>query len=144
MVAQAQSVSKALGVPLYRAGDKIARAEPPTPEDKPGLEEAGLAATAAAAAARGEERRNEEEYDAMVRERAFEVGVAEYREYDSLGDEEVYEGFEEEEEAGGGSAGGGGFAAGGGRFFQAGVAMYEEDPAPAGDDGTPEVRAVWW
>lgn len=119
-------MSTALGVPLYRAGDRIPRAEP-TEEDKekPAREREATAA-AAAATTLVEEALGASEDSDEVQDRAFEVGVAEYR--GSSSSDDVWGDDEEEYEGGEGG------------FFQAGVAQYGEGPTPPEDEGTPEVR----
>ena len=134
-------MSKAVGVPLYRAGDKIPRAEP-TEEEKEKLDREREAAAAAAATSLVEEALggSEEDYEEMlmVHDRAFEVGVAEYGGGSSSSSSDDVWGDEEYE--GDGGRGGDGFSAEEGGFFQAGVAQYGEGPAPPEDEGTPEVR----
>eukprot|EP00903_Cladosiphon_okamuranus_P013411 g12496.t1 len=133
VVAEAQSVSTAVGVPLYRAGDKIPRAEP-TEEDKEKLAQEREAAAAAATTTLAEEAlRANEDYDEM-QDRAFEVGVAEYRSSSSSSSGDDIWGDNEE-----GYGGEGGFSVGEGVLFQAGVAQYGEEPAPPEDEGTPEM-----
>lgn len=126
MVAEAQSVSEALGVPLYRAGDNIAKVEP-TPEEISEKERQDAAVDAATAAwlegEGGEGEDDEEEYDELEG-RVFEVGVAEYREGDSG------RGYDD---------GGEGEHLAEGRAFQAGIAQYDEGPLPPEEREAPEV-----
>lgn len=125
-------MSTAIGVPLYRAGDKIARAEPTEAEEEKLAQgrEATATATAAAAASAEEALEGSGNHDdsTAMQGRVFEVGVAAYSSDDAWGDEaEEYggEGADPVEEGG---------------FFRAGVAQYGEGPAAPEDEGTPEVR----
>ncbi|CAM9485171.1 unnamed protein product [Ectocarpus sp. 6 AP-2014] len=131
VAAEAQSVSEALGVPLYRAGDKIAKVEP-TPEEISEKERQDAAVDAAAAAwlegEGGGDEDDGEEYDEL-QGRVFEVGVAEYGEVDS--------GKASGEGEGEGEGEGGHLTED--RAFQAGIAQYDEGPLPPEDREAPEM-----